>query len=132
MARERTNKGLTSLARNLRRRSTETEQILWRHPRARRLGPKFRRQMPLCGYVVDFVSFEQKLIIELDGSQHGEAKQHQKDFVRDGSLEEAGYRILRFRNEQIRYKLPGVLRQIRSLCEDDALPASIGPSTAND
>jgi len=64
-------KGLTGIARRLRKQSTDTEQHLWRHLRDRQIeGFKFRRQQPLGGYVVDFVNFEKKVIVELDGGQH--------------------------------------------------------------
>ncbi|MBN2408270.1 MAG: DUF559 domain-containing protein [Candidatus Aminicenantes bacterium] len=57
-------------ARALRKRSTEAENLLWKKLRAKRLnGLKFRRQEPIGGYIVDFVCFERKVIIELDGGQ---------------------------------------------------------------
>ena len=71
MKKDKTN--LTRLAKNLRANSTDAERLLWKHLRSRQLeSTKFRRQQPIGGYIVDFVSFEDKLIVELDGSQHSE------------------------------------------------------------
>jgi very-short-patch-repair endonuclease len=61
----------TAIAKTLRKRSTDTENILWKHLRRKRLaGIIFRRQQPIDDYVVDFVSFEKRIIIEIDGGQH--------------------------------------------------------------
>jgi crossover junction endodeoxyribonuclease RuvC len=57
----------TDVARKLRRDATEAEKRVWRLLRSRQVDAKFRRQQPIEGYVVDFVSFEQRLIIEIDG-----------------------------------------------------------------
>ena len=79
---------------------TDAEKHLWRHLRQRQLnGCKFRRQQPIGNYIVDFVCFEQRLIIELDGSQH--AEQIDYDTKRDARLKSQGYRILRFWNNQV-------------------------------
>ena len=65
-------KGLTGVARRLRKHSTDTERHLWRHLRDRQIeGFKFRRQQPVGRYVVDFVNLEKKVVVELDGGQHG-------------------------------------------------------------
>ena len=61
---------LIGLAKSLRKRATDTEQVLWQHLRAKNFGGlKFKRQQPIGPYIVDFVCFEKKTIIELDGSQ---------------------------------------------------------------
>ncbi|MFH1489794.1 MAG: DUF559 domain-containing protein [Pseudomonadota bacterium] len=76
---------LTHRARELRRRSTEAEKMIWHRIRSKQLeGYKFRRQQPIGPYIVDFVCFEKKLIIELDGGQH--AIDQQKDRNRDSPL----------------------------------------------
>ncbi len=60
---------LTRLAKNLRANQTDAERLLWKHLRSKQLkDTKFRRQQPIGEYIVDFVSFEKKLIVELDGS----------------------------------------------------------------
>jgi very-short-patch-repair endonuclease len=87
----------TALARTLRSNPTEAERALWKQLRLRQLeGYKFRRQQPLGRYIVDFVCFEKKLIIELDGGQH--AEQVASDTARSAWIEAQGFRILRFWN----------------------------------
>ncbi|WP_457651155.1 endonuclease domain-containing protein [Rhodocaloribacter sp.] len=109
-------KSLMPIARTLRRRSTEPERILWRHLRARRLDFKFRRQVPLEGCVVDFVCFEKKVIVELDGSGHASPSGMAADALRDHALEAAGFRVLRIWNYRIYRELPTVLEQIYDAC----------------
>jgi len=71
---------LTPFAENLRKRATDTERLIWRHLRAKHFkGLKFRRQQPMGKYIVDFVCFEKKIIIELDGGQHAMQLEKQKD-----------------------------------------------------
>jgi very-short-patch-repair endonuclease len=68
----------TDRARALRKQATDAERLLWKHLRSRQLdGHKFRRQTPVGPYVVDFLSLEDRLVIELDGGQH--ADQQEKD-----------------------------------------------------
>ena len=68
----------------LRKQSTVTEQALWRHLRSKSLNNiKFRRQQPIGNYIVDFVCFERKIIIELDGGQHAQ-EEHMKE-IRKGT-----------------------------------------------
>jgi very-short-patch-repair endonuclease len=65
-------KGLTGIAKRLRKHSTDTERHLWRHLRNRQIeGFKFRREQPVGRYVVDFVNLEKKVVIELDGGRRG-------------------------------------------------------------
>jgi very-short-patch-repair endonuclease len=77
-------------------------------------GIKFRRQQPIEGYIVDFVSLERRIIIELDGGQHAEA--YEKDQLRDGVFEENGFRVMRFWNSEVFGNLEGVLEVIRQEC----------------
>lgn len=107
---------LTPLARTLRKRATEEERLLWRHLRGRRMGFKFRRQTLLCGYIVDFVCFEKKVVIELDGSQHAETAHRTADKIRDARLRAAGFRVLRFWNRQVRESLDAVREHIYEVC----------------
>jgi len=79
---------------------TEAERALWRHLRLRQIsGYKFRRQQPIGKYIVDFVCFEKKLIIEVDGGYH--ADQLGYDAKRSEWLEKEGFRILRFWDNQV-------------------------------
>ncbi|MCD9097660.1 DUF559 domain-containing protein [Luteimonas fraxinea] len=95
-------------ARHLRRESTDAERLLWFHLRDRRLGVKFRRQQPVGPFVVDFLSVEAMLIVELDGSQHDDAI----DAGRTRFLERRGYRMLRFWNHDALVRTESVLEVI--------------------
>ncbi len=104
-------KGLTGIARRLRKDFTDTEAHLWRYLRNRQMeGFKFRRQQPVGSYVVDFVNLEKKVVIELDGRQHA---LHAKDMIRDEWLRAEGYKVLRFWDNQVFNNLEGVLETIR-------------------
>jgi len=87
--------GRTLLAKKLRKKMSPAETILWSTLRNRKLGVKFRRQIPIGNYIVDFLSIEIKLIIEVDGSQHGTPSTIEKDKKRDEWLRKQGYSILR-------------------------------------
>jgi very-short-patch-repair endonuclease len=79
--------------------ATKVENVLWQALRNRQLeGLKFKRQVPLEGYILDFVCFEVRLIIEVDGSQHSDS---QRDIVRDRHFEGQGFRVLRFWNDEV-------------------------------
>jgi adenine-specific DNA-methyltransferase len=97
-------------ARQLRRDQTVVERKLWYALRGRRFhGFKFRRQQPVGPYVVDFVCFESKLIVELDGGQHGLPENQVADLARTKRLEADGFRILRFWNRELNENFDGVL-----------------------
>ena len=111
--RERESKTLLARARRLRRESSDAESVLWHHLRARRLvGYKFRRQVVIEPYIVDFVCLEASLIIEADGGQHSERVAY--DVGRTVWLESMGYRVIRFWNHEILGDLQSVLEQIRA------------------
>ena len=98
----------TKLARKLRRNQTEAEQRLWQQVRSRRLsGYKFRRQVPIGTYIADFVCEDAKLIVELDGGQHDDNKQ--ADDMRTKNLENFGYHVIRFWNNEVLENMEGVL-----------------------
>ncbi len=83
--------------RRLRAEPTEEERKLWRRLRAKRsAGFKFRRQHRIGPYFVDFCWVKQRLVIELDGSQHAEQDEEGKDAARTAFLSERGYRVMRF------------------------------------
>ena len=93
-------------ARKMRADSTKAENVLWQALRGKQLGSlKFKRQVPLDGYILDFVCFEAKLIVEVDGSQHAEAV---RDVERDRHFEAAGFKVLRFLNDDVLTGLDGV------------------------
>ncbi len=86
-----------SFARSLRKRSTDAETALWRRLRGQQTGGvKFRRQVPIGPYIVDFASYDPHIVIELDGSQHAEPGHSKRDAVRDRWLRTQGFTILRF------------------------------------
>ncbi len=96
-------------ASHLRRDMTDAEMKLWLALRDRRLdGFKFRRQSTIGPYIVDFLCLEAKLIVELDGGQHNE----EIDALRTRFLEERGYTLLRFWNNEVLENFEGVLQVI--------------------
>jgi len=100
-------------ARQLRREQTDVERKLWFALRDRRFYKlKFRRQQPIGPYVVDFVSFEAKLVIELDGGQHGLVPNEAADRLRTQRLEADGFRVIRFWNNELIENFEGVLDTI--------------------
>ena len=102
-------------ARDLRSNLTDTERLLWRHLRSRRLADnKFRRQQVIGPYIVDFVCFERKLIVELDGGQHAESVAY--DHRRTAFLTTAGFRVMRFWNNEVLGNVESALSCIRAEC----------------
>jgi very-short-patch-repair endonuclease len=104
-------------ARELRQRMTVYERRLWRSLRKNQLrGLRFRRQHPIPPYIVDFYCHSHRLIVELDGTCHGEPKAVNRDQVRTAALEAQGYRVLRFTNQQVSDDTEGVLIGIAAAC----------------
>jgi very-short-patch-repair endonuclease len=94
----------------MRREPTEAEAKLWSMLRGQRLcGLKFKRQEQLGDYIVDFVCFSERLIVEADGGQHAE---NAGDAVRDAWLKAQGFRVLRFWNHDVLGNPDGVARVI--------------------
>ena len=101
---------MQSRARNLRRQMTPHERVLWQRVRHNQLGVKFRRQVVIDDkYVVDFVCLEKKLVLEIDGSQHAD---NARDEQRTIYLQERGFRVLRFWNNEIDQNLSACLEMI--------------------
>ena len=100
---------LTPLARTLRRNMTDAERKLWGILRARPRGFKFRRQQPIEGYIADFACFSARLIVEADGGQHNGDP---GDEIRTRILEAAGWRVLRFWNNDVLNNADGVAEVI--------------------
>ena len=100
-----------AIAKKLRVNSTDTEKYLWKYLRGKQLeGIKFRRQHTIDKYIVDFINLESKIIIEVDGGQHLENK---TDKLRDKWLEEQGYEVLRFWDNEVLTNIEGVIESIR-------------------
>jgi very-short-patch-repair endonuclease len=99
-------------ARMLRKNMTDVERKLWSRLRSNQLGVKFRRQVPFGTYIADFMSLKEKLIIELDGSQHYQADGIRKDKIRDEYFKQEGFNVLRFSNVEINENIDGVIDMI--------------------
>ncbi|MBI5193733.1 MAG: endonuclease domain-containing protein [Nitrospirae bacterium] len=106
---------VTTLGKALRKRPTDAEQLLWSHLRMKQIaGLKFRRQQPIDKYIVDFVCFENRIIIEVDGGQH--AVEKNKDIEREAYLQLFGFKIIRFWNNEVLQNTNEVLAAIRENC----------------
>ncbi|WOH67426.1 endonuclease domain-containing protein [Bradyrhizobium sp. BWA-3-5] len=106
------------IARRLRVNQTDAETVLWNCIRNRQIdGHKFARQVPITGYICDFVCRELKLIVEVDGGQHGEST---ADALRDRCLVEQDYKVLRFWNNDVLGNIEGVLTVLQAELSDRA------------
>ncbi|MFH1026486.1 MAG: DUF559 domain-containing protein, partial [Pseudomonadota bacterium] len=88
-------------------------------------GAKFRRQQPIEAYIVDFVSFDKRIVVELDGGQHAENPEY--DEQRDACLRRNGFEVLRFWNNEVFENIEGVLEVIRQRCLEGASPTPQPP-----
>ena len=105
---------LSPLARKLRNEATSAERRLWAGIRREQIGGfKFRRQVALAAFVVDFACYEARLIIEVDGATHSTDTERAQDARRTMILRAMGYDILRFTNEEVFHNSDGVLETIR-------------------
>ena len=106
------------IARRLRVNQTDAETVLWNRIRNWQIdGHKFVRQVPISGYICDFVCRELNLIVEVDGGQHSESAE---DAVRDRRLTEQGYKVLRFWNNDVLGNIEGVLTTLQAELSDRA------------
>ena len=104
-------------ARSLRKRQTVMEMLLWRELCDRRLhGMKFRRQVPIGPFIVDFYCADKKLIVELDGSIHKDPIVQIKDRNKERYLVESGYQLLRFTNDEAAFNIIKVIDTISRKC----------------
>lgn len=95
-------------ARSLRKTSTSAEDTLWQALRGRRFqGLKFRRQVPFLSYTFDFLCVEKKLVIEIDGKQHGWYAEY--DAQRTEEIERHGFAVIRFTNDEVMSDLDSIL-----------------------
>ncbi|MFZ0677380.1 endonuclease domain-containing protein [Candidatus Binatus sp.] len=118
------------LARDLRRRMTPQEKILWNSLRKDALGAlHFRRQQVIAGYVVDFYCASAKLAVEIDGIVHLGTADY--DRIRDGALSEIGIRTLRVNNSEVDRDLDGVLKRIAETAPLAPLPSGEGNQKGN-
>ena len=116
-------------AREQRANAVQSEALMWRALRNRRCeGAKFQRQVPLGRYIVDFVSFENRLIVEIDGPTHEGAEAQAADALRDAWLDSQGFRTLRLSNELVIASTElavGRIREAIALSRDPPHPSSL-------
>lgn len=98
----------------LRKNQTPQEKELWWYLKDKRLGFKFRRQHSVSGYILDFYCKEKKLVIEVDGKIHQTKENREYDEVRDKFFAELGYKVLRFKNNEINEDVKKVVEKIKS------------------
>ena len=103
---------LRAYARENRKNATLAEQYLWEHLRKGDLGEDFMRQHVIGDYIVDFASRHGGLIIEVDGGYHAERQQAEDDSIRQSNLEQMGFHVMRFTNEDVLFDIDNVLQQI--------------------
>ena len=105
---------LREFAKENRKHQTLAESFLWERLRRNQLGVEFRRQYVIGDYIADFVCLDEGLIIEVDGAYHAERDQHDDDMVRTANLEQIGFKIIRFRNEEVLMNVEKVLESINN------------------
>ena len=103
---------LKAYAHENRKFQTEAESILWVYLSTNKLGLHFRRQHIIGCYIADFVCLRAKVIVEVDGGYHSQKEQEIKDYYRTEDLNRLGFRVIRFKNEEILVNLSSVLDQI--------------------
>ena len=106
-------KVLKANARKHRKNPTLAEQVLWKHIRGKALGVKFLRQHVIGDFIADFISLENRLIIEVDGAYHTEQQQIVNDDLRTVMLGEMGFRVIRVTNEEVLYNTIGTIEYIK-------------------
>ena len=115
------------LQRRLRKNPTDAEQRLWNCLRQRQFGDfKFRRQHPFENYVIDFVCLEAMLAVEVDGGQH--ADQQPEDALRTRTLTDAGFKVLRFWNNEVMQDIDAVKESIWLALQERKDPSPSLPS----
>jgi very-short-patch-repair endonuclease len=114
---------LQDQARFLRRNMGDAEKKLWYHLRRRKMaGFRFRRQVPIGGYIADFACLSGRLIVEVDGGQHNEPDNETLDATRTALLESMGYRVLRFWNSNMLTEIDSVTETTFNALEGCTIP----------
>jgi very-short-patch-repair endonuclease len=102
-----------SRTRSLRKNNTSAEDVLWQALRGRQLARwKFRRQHPIARYIVDFITLDGKLVVEVDGGTHSTDEERARDENRTRELEQLGSHVIRVANADVYENLEGVLTTI--------------------
>lgn len=105
---------ILATARRLRATATPEERILWYHLRRDAFGARFRRQYPIPPHIADFACVPARVVVEVDGGQHGGSS----DAARDAAMQAVGWRVLRYWNSDGRGNLSGVLAEIARVVEE--------------
>ena len=103
---------LKKFAKENRKYMTEAESALWNYLKGNNLGHKFLRQHIIGEYIVDFLCRDKRLVIEVDGGYHSERTQQEDDAVRQQWLEQNGYAVIRFSNEEVLVDIEGSISTI--------------------
>ena len=111
---------LWAFAKENRNNPTEAESLLWFYLSNKQLGVRFRRQHIIGQYIADFACLEKMLIIELDGGYHSLPEQQISDEQRTANLQERGYRVIRFTNEELFNGIDLVLTKIKNALNENA------------
>ena len=106
---------LKEFARKNRKETTASESTLWNALRHEIQGYKFRRQHAIGDYIADFVCMSEKLVIEVDGGYHEQPIQQQNDQTRTEFLESKGYKVIRFKNEEVDFNVKEVIIKIKEV-----------------
>lgn len=105
----------------MRKEPTEAEKVLWQYIRNSQLGVKFRRQHVILDFIVDFISFSNSMIIEVDGGYHTIPKQRKADQIRDKILEDNGFWIMRLSNEEVLFDTERTILRIKQAIHSSPL-----------
>ena len=120
-------RNLKEFSKENRRKPTEAEAIVWEMLRDKRMGAKFRRQHVIGDFIVDFISLEHQLVIEIDGGYHLTPEQQKADALRTQMLNDIGFRELRFSNEQVVADPISITTTIRAVIESEKSSAAVLP-----
>ena len=114
-------------ARHLRKTMTDAERRLWSRLRSNALGFHFRRQHRIGNYIADFVCLERKLVVEVDGGQHNEPDEAQRDTRRSAYLAARGIKVLRYWNHDVLNRTEAVLEDLYAAVAGDSVPSPPTP-----
>ncbi|TAE27337.1 MAG: endonuclease domain-containing protein [Cytophagales bacterium] len=119
---------MKSIRRELRQTATEAEEVLWEQLRERRfIGLKFKRQVSIGNFVVDFYCPSHELVVEIDGSVHDDVAVRENDELRQQALESLGLTVIRITNDEVGSDMEAVLEKLRQfLIKKDADKAHVG------
>ena len=104
---------LKEFAKKNRREMTKSETILWNALRHQIQGYKFRRQHPIGDFIVDYVCLSEKLVVEVDGEYHDSLEQKIEDQARTNYLQEKGFKVIRFKNDEVNINIKDVIQKIK-------------------